>query len=60
MGGGRKKIGDPIDHSCGIEFLVRVGDSINKGDVIANVFCDSKVASVATNLVGAAVGIGPA
>ena len=60
MGGGRKKIGDPIDHSCGIEFLVRVGDSINKGDVIANVFCDSKVASVATNLVGAAIGIGPA
>ena len=60
MGGGRKKIGEPIDHSCGIEFLVRVGDSINKGDVIANVFCDSKVASVATNLVGAAIGIGPA
>ena len=60
MGGGRKKIGDPVDHSCGIEFLVRIGDQINKGDVIANVFCDSKVASVATNLVGAAVGIGPA
>ena len=60
MGGGRKKIGDPIDHSCGIEFLVRVGESINKGDVVANVFCDSKVASVATNLVGAAIGIGPA
>ena len=60
MGGGRKKIGAPIDHSCGIEFLVRIGDQINKGDTIANVFCDSSVASMATNLVGAAVGIGPA
>ena len=60
MGGGRKKIGDPIDHSCGIEFLVRIGDEVYKGDVIANVFCDAKVAPVATNLVGAAVGIGPA
>ena len=60
MGGGRKKIGDPVDHSCGIEFLVRIGDEIKKGDVIANVFCDAKIEPVATNLVGAAIGIGPA
>ncbi len=59
MGGGRKKLGDPIDHSCGIEFLVRIGDKLSKGDLIANVFCDSKVAPVATNLVGAAVGTEP-
>ena len=57
MGGGRKKIGDPIDHSCGIEFLVRIGDNIEKGDVIANVFCDPGIASMATNLVGASIGI---
>ncbi|QEG20833.1 thymidine phosphorylase [Mariniblastus fucicola] len=57
MGGGRKKIGDPIDHACGIEFLVRIGDKINKGDVVANVFCDAKLAAVATNLVGASIGI---
>lgn len=60
MGGGRKKIGDPIDHSCGIEFLVRLGDKIQKGDLIANVFCGAKAAPVATNLVGAAVGMSPA
>jgi thymidine phosphorylase len=60
MGGGRKKIGDPIDHSCGIEFLVRIGDKISEGDLVANVFCDSKLAPVATNLVGASIGIGTA
>jgi pyrimidine-nucleoside phosphorylase len=60
MGGGRKKIGDPVDHSCGIEFLVRIGDQIAKGDAIANVFCNEKLAPLATNLVGAAIGIGPA
>jgi pyrimidine-nucleoside phosphorylase len=59
MGGGRKKIGDPVDHSCGIEFLVRIGDEINQGDTVANVFCDSQVASMATNLVGAALRIDP-
>lgn len=57
MGGGRKKIGDPIDHSCGIEFLVRIGDNIEKGDLIANVFCDPGIASMATNLVGASIGV---
>lgn len=60
MGGGRKQLGDPVDHSCGIEFLVRIGDEIQKGDLIANVFCDPNVSAVATNLVGAAVGIEPA
>ena len=60
IGGGRKKLGDPIDHSSGIEFLVKIGDEIKKGDLIANVFCDAKVAAMATNLVAAAVGIEPA
>jgi len=59
MGGGRKKIGDPVDHSCGIEFLVRIGDTVNKGDKVANVFCSPDVAPMATNLVGAALGMEP-
>lgn len=41
IGGGRKKIGDPIDHSAGIEFLVRLGDKIERGQPIAHVFCDN-------------------
>ena len=58
MGGGRKKLGDQIDHSSGIEFLVRLGDKIEKGQPIANVFCNSSAAQYAIELVGAAVGIG--
>ena len=59
MGGGRKKIGDPIDHSTGIEFLVRIGDRIEKDQVIANVFCNPTVSAYAENLVGAAIGVSP-
>lgn len=56
MGGGRKKMGDPIDHSTGIEFLVRIGDRIENGQPIAHVFCDSSAAQYAVELVGASVG----
>jgi pyrimidine-nucleoside phosphorylase len=56
MGGGRKKLGDQLDHSSGIEFLVRIGDQVEKGQPIANVFCDSPAAKYAIELVGASVG----
>ena len=59
MGGGRKKIGDAIDHSSGIEFLVKIGDEVQKGDLLANVFCEENVASMAANLVAASVGVEP-
>ena len=55
MGGGRKQMGDKIDHSTGIEFLVRIGDKIEKGQPTANVFCDSDATEYAKELVGAAV-----
>jgi pyrimidine-nucleoside phosphorylase len=60
MGGGRKKLGDQLDHSTGIEFLVRLGDRVESGQPIANVFCHPGHASYATSLVGAAVGVSPA
>lgn len=60
MNGGRKKIDDTIDHSVGVEFKVRLGDAIEKGQSLATIFCDSTAAAVAENLVGAAVRIGPA
>ena len=40
IGGGRKKLGDPVDHSAGIEFLVRLGDKIERGQPVANIYCD--------------------
>ena len=61
MDGGRKQLGDQLDHSSGIEFLVRLGDQVEKDQPIANVFCDSAPkASYACELVGASVGISEA
>ena len=58
MGGGRKKLGDQLDHSSGIEFLVRIGDKIEPGQPIAKVFCNSSdKARYACELVGASIGI---
>lgn len=59
LGGGRKKLGDTLDHSTGIEFLVRIGDKIEKGQTIANVFSSGTATNYAVELVGAAVAISP-
>jgi len=59
MGGGRKKLGDPLDHSTGIEFLVNIGDKVDAGDVVAKVFCEGKEAEYVVQLVGAAIGVSP-
>lgn len=57
MGGGRKTMGSKIDFECGIEFLVSIGDRIEAGDTIANVFCDSNARTYAVELVGASIGV---
>ncbi|MCA9239528.1 MAG: thymidine phosphorylase, partial [Planctomycetales bacterium] len=38
MGGGRKQLGDPIDHAVGIEVLVRLGDEVTAGQPLARLF----------------------
>ena len=38
MGGGRKKKSDQINHSTGIEMLVRVGDTVEDGQPLCRVF----------------------
>ncbi len=38
LGGGRMRLGDPIDHSVGFEMLVRIGDHINQGDPLVRVY----------------------
>lgn len=42
MKGARRKVDDPLDLSCGLEFLPQVGDRLTKGDVIARVYCDRR------------------
>lgn len=59
MGGGRKKLGDPLDLSTGIEFLVRLGDQIEVGQPIANLFCQASKADYPRELVAASIGISP-
>jgi pyrimidine-nucleoside phosphorylase len=38
LGGGRKKVGDLVDHSVGIEMLVRHGDWIKAGQPLVKIF----------------------
>ncbi len=38
LGAGRVKYTDAIDHSVGIEVLIKVGDKVSKGDVIYNIY----------------------
>ena len=38
MEGGRKKKGDAIDHSTGIEWLTRIGNSVGRGQPIFSVY----------------------
>jgi thymidine phosphorylase len=40
MGGGRRKMGDPIDHSVGLEMLVRLGDRVAAGTPIVRIFSE--------------------
>lgn len=58
MGGGRKKVGDAINHACGIEMLVRIGDSITEGDPVARLFCDGPARPYAAELIGASIAVG--
>jgi len=57
MGGGRKKMGDPINHASGVEFLVRIGDKVEAGQPIAKLFCESPAKEYARELVSASVSI---
>lgn len=41
MGGGRKKAGEPIDHSVGLRMEKRLADRIEAGDELLTIYCDS-------------------
>ena len=38
LGGGRRKMGDPIDHSVGLEMLVRIGDRVQSRQPLVRIF----------------------
>lgn len=56
LGGARRKVEDPLDLSCGVEFLPMVGDRMARGDVVARVFGrDPSAARVAAARIEAAL-----
>jgi thymidine phosphorylase len=55
LGGGRKRVGDPIDHSVGIEWLVRLGDTLEPKTPVARVFARAEHHAIAAHEVAAAV-----
>ena len=44
LGGGRKKLGDVLDLSTGLEMLVRLGDKVDAGQPLVRVFAKSDAA----------------
>jgi pyrimidine-nucleoside phosphorylase len=59
LGAGRRKAGDPIDPSVGISRLVKIGDQVQPGMILATVHAASSAsAAIARAEIGAAIGIG--
>lgn len=51
LGGGRRQLTDPIDHSVGLEMLVRIGDEVSSGQPLVRVFAPpAKFDEVSTRL----------
>ncbi len=44
MGGGRKEVGDQIDHSVGLEIHCKVGQTIGVGEILATVHSRDEIA----------------
>jgi len=54
LGGGRKKLGDTLDHSIGLEMLVRLGEQVDVGEPLVRIFAQpDAVAQVERELVSA-------
>jgi thymidine phosphorylase len=57
MGGGRQQLGDLLDHSTGIEMLVRLGDRVDSGQPLVRVFAKPDVAHRVRPMLLAAIGL---
>jgi thymidine phosphorylase len=58
LGGGRKKLGDALDLSVGLEMLVRLGDTVAAGQPLVRVFAKTDAAARITPDLLAAITIG--
>jgi pyrimidine-nucleoside phosphorylase len=60
MGGGRKKVGEAIDHSVGLEMLVRLGDRVERGQPLVHLFSRDESRASAARQVEQAIKIAAA
>jgi pyrimidine-nucleoside phosphorylase len=60
LGGGRKAKHHTIDHSVGLEMLVRLGDAIERGQPLVRVFAPRSGFETIERYILAAIDIGPA
>jgi len=58
LGGGRRVATDSIDFSVGFEMLVRIGDHVDVGTPLLNVFADDVKFERVKSLIEAAIAIG--
>ena len=58
LGGGRAKLGDALDHSVGIEMLVRLGDEVESGQPIVKLFAPQEKQAAARDLIAPTFTIG--
>jgi thymidine phosphorylase len=57
LGGGRKQVDDAIDHSVGLEMLVRLGDRAEAGKAIVRVFASRDKFDQVQGLIAGAISI---
>lgn len=55
LGGGRKKLGDNLDFSTGLEMLVRLGERVDRGQPLVRVFAHHDKAETARRMVAEAI-----
>ncbi len=56
LGGARLQFDDPLDLTAGIDFLPQIGDKLNRGDILAKIYCDdSSKAQAASDRILAAL-----
>ena len=59
MKGGRQQLGDPLDHSTGLEMLVRLGQPVSAGEPVVRLFAPADCLAQATAMVREAIVLGP-
>ncbi len=57
LGGGRKKLGDALDHSTGLEMLIRIGEPVEAGQPLVRVLASPDAAARVRNELVAAITI---